>query len=186
MPLSMKGNNLWENFLNGDSVAFSQLYQQHSRILFSYGYKISGDTSLTEDCIHDLFVYLWNKRETLGHTDSPGKYLVVSFRRLLIKKLSSKQKEGIMAIEDFSHVGDVVSANAESDWITQEDNRLQQSRLSNAMSRLSKRQQEALYLKYFQEMSYEDICDIMEINYQSVRNLISRALFDLRSYMTED
>lgn len=182
----MKDNKLWDDFLNGDTVAFSKLYKQHASMLYSYGFKISHDASITEDCIHDLFVYLWNKRNTISQTDSPGKYLVVSFRRMLIKKLSSRQKKGILDVEDMSTKGDSTSENAESLWIKQEENTLKNSRLKNAMSMLSKRQQEALHLKYIEEMSYEDICDIMEINYQSVRNLISKALFELRSFMTED
>jgi RNA polymerase sigma factor (sigma-70 family) len=182
----MSQDKLWNDFLNGSTVAFSQLYQIHARMLFSYGIKMSNDAALTEDCIHDLFVYLWNKRTSLGQTDSPGKYIVVSFRRMMIKKLSSGQKGIITAMEDFSNISDATPENAESLWIHQEDDQLQQSRLNNAMSRLSKRQQEALHLKYIQEMSYDDICDIMEINYQSVRNLISRALLELRSFMTDD
>ncbi len=182
----MKGDKLWDDFLHGDSVAFSQLYQQHASMLYSYGFKISHNASITEDCIHDLFVYLWNKRDSLSQTDSPSKYLVVSFRRMLVKKLSSRQKEGIFSVEDFSNISDVLPENAESLWIHQEENSLKQFKLTDAMSKLSKRQQEALHLKYIEEMSYEDICEIMEINYQSVRNLISKALFELRNLMTED
>jgi RNA polymerase sigma factor (sigma-70 family) len=181
----MKEGKMWSDFLNGSSAAFSQLYQIHARMLFSYGLKISNDPAIVEDCIHDLFVYLWNKRETLSQTDSPGKYIVVSFRRMMIKKLSSRQKGGVIPMEDLSNISDATPENAESVWISEEDNRQEQFRLNSAMSKLSKRQQEALHLKYIQELSYEDICDIMEINYQSVRNLISRALFELRGYMKE-
>ncbi len=49
------------------------------------------------------------------------------------------------------------------------------------MEILSNRQKEAVFLKYYNQMSYEDICDIMNINYQSVRNLISTALKKLNT-----
>ena len=45
------------------------------------------------------------------------------------------------------------------------------SRLSKALSQLSARQREAIYLKYHKNLQYEDVAEIMNINYQSVRNL---------------
>ena len=49
--------------------------------------------------------------------------------------------------------------------------------------KLSARQRETVYLKFFEELSYEDICEVMELNYQSARNLIARALTELRQIL---
>jgi len=38
-------------------------------------------------------------------------------------------------------------------------------------------------MKYFQQMEYEDIARIMNLNYQSARNLVTRALIALRKEM---
>jgi RNA polymerase sigma factor (sigma-70 family) len=46
---------------------------------------------------------------------------------------------------------------------------------------LSPRQREVLTLYYWDEKNYEDICKIMNMNYQSVRNLMHRSLTKLRS-----
>ena len=56
-------------------------------------------------------------------------------------------------------------------------------KLQQSLEFLSSRQREAIYLKYYEEMSYEQICDIMDINYQSVRNLISKGIIELRKYI---
>ncbi len=49
------------------------------------------------------------------------------------------------------------------------------------LSQLSPRQREALTLYYIEERKYEDICEIMNMNYQSVRNLMHRGLLKLRT-----
>ena len=49
------------------------------------------------------------------------------------------------------------------------------------LDQLSPRQREALTLYYIEEKKYEDICEIMNMNYQSLRNLMHRGLTKLRS-----
>jgi DNA-directed RNA polymerase specialized sigma24 family protein len=48
------------------------------------------------------------------------------------------------------------------------------------LEKLSKRQREAIYLRFHQEMEYEDIAGIMAINYHSAVNLVYEALKFLR------
>ena len=59
----------------------------------------------------------------------------------------------------------------------------QSAKLKVAFEHLSKRQKEAVYLKYYSGLDYEDIGEVMDINYQSTRNLIFNALKSLRKQM---
>jgi DNA-directed RNA polymerase specialized sigma24 family protein len=52
------------------------------------------------------------------------------------------------------------------------------------MGRISDRQREIIHMKYIQQLDYEDIARIMSLNYQSARNLVTRALAALRREMT--
>jgi DNA-directed RNA polymerase specialized sigma24 family protein len=52
------------------------------------------------------------------------------------------------------------------------------------MGRISDRQREIIHMKYIQQLDYEDIARIMSLNYQSARNLVTRALAALRKEMT--
>jgi RNA polymerase sigma-70 factor (ECF subfamily) len=72
------------------------------------------------------------------------------------------------------------SLSVEDMMIKDEIDQDKQSRLQEAFKELSSRQREAIFLKYYQEMSYEQICEVMDINYQSVRNLISKGISDLK------
>lgn len=177
----MEGQALWQRCKKGDREAFRQIYMDHIDALMAYGKKICPDTELLEDAAHDLFVYIWEKRESLGETDSIIRYLCASLRRRLVKDMAQSSKT--QHPEHLENHSSVAMDSYESDWIDQENATKQQNALQAAMTRLPKRQQEALHLKYYQNMSYEEICTVMDINYQSVRNLISKGIIELRSFM---
>jgi len=153
----------------------------HIDNLMAYGRKLCPDMEILEDAVHDLFVYLWEKRETLGETDSVIKYLCFSLRRRLVKSMDEQSK--MQHPEHLENHVQFTSSSIESDWIQSEDTSEKEMLLQNAISKLPKRQQEAIHLKYYQNMSYEEICSVMDINYQSVRNLISRAMIELRQWL---
>jgi RNA polymerase sigma factor (sigma-70 family) len=56
-------------------------------------------------------------------------------------------------------------------------------RLSTTINHLPKRQKEALYLRYYEKMSYEEIMQVMDLSYKSVRNLVSIAIQTLRKVL---
>lgn len=76
-----------------------------------------------------------------------------------------------------------LSEGHEEKWIRLEDESQQQKKLDQAMSRLSDRQREIIHMKYLQELDYDEIARIMDLNYQSARNLVNRAITALRKEM---
>ncbi|MGO8056305.1 RNA polymerase sigma factor, partial [Rhizobium leguminosarum] len=63
------------------------------------------------------------------------------------------------------------------------DEQDKQEKLEKGLAKISDRQREIIHMKYFQQMEYEDIARIMNLNYQSARNLVTRALVALRKEM---
>ena len=74
-------------------------------------------------------------------------------------------------------------SDAEEQWIRSEEESEVQVKLDKAMAQLSDRQKEIIHMKYYQQMEYEEIARIMDLNYQSARNLVNRALMVLRKEM---
>ena len=62
----------------------------------------------------------------------------------------------------------------------------QKQMLQDALENLPTRQKEILFLKYYNGMSYEEIEEILSINYQSIRNHIYRALERLRANLKDE
>ena len=69
----------------------------------------------------------------------------------------------------------------ECDYLTKEKELSIKCKVTFLLNKLTSRQREAVTLYYIEERKYEEICEIMDINYQSLRNLIHRSLTKLRT-----
>ena len=169
---------LLASFQAGNMAAFSQLYDLHINILFSYGMKLTIDRELLKDCIHDIFVKLYSKRDELGAIDNLRSYLFISLKNKLYDELRRRMYMADTAVEDVALVS---LTDIEDDYLEREQRKNEFILVERLLSQLSPRQREALTLYYIEEKKYEDICEIMNMNYQSVRNLMHRGLTKLRS-----
>ena len=76
-------DTLLASFQAGNMAAFSQLYNLHINVLFNYGLKLTIDKELLKDCIHDIFVKLYTKKDELGTIDNLRSYLFISLKNKL-------------------------------------------------------------------------------------------------------
>lgn len=147
-------------------------------MLHNYGLKISGNASLTEDCLQDFFVYLHENRQNLGEVNHVKSYLFVSFRRAILKCLKRER-----VFTDYDMTFDTVSNfefSPEEIAIEQEFTSLRTAGISGILNKLSIREREAIYLKYYSDLKVSEISEVMDISYQSVLNTLQKALTRLR------
>lgn len=172
---------LWDAFRQGEARALATLFEQFYDPLFAYGLKLTGDEELVKDGIQDLFQKLWRRRAAVRSTPVVKAYLFKALRRHLADetKLLSGHLRRLTAYSDSFEV----TYSHEEFLIAQQTDAEQGQRLLSALNRLSPRQREALYLRFFDEFSYERIAEVMSLNTQSVRNLIFRALQVLRQVL---
>lgn len=177
---SLDDQVLWSNLKAGNELAFSILYKRYVNRLYNYGMHSCKNGELVKDCLQELFIRLWSRRETLGDAGSVNYYLFISFRRLLIKRLianrnfSNPFKNQPVSIFEFS-------PPIEEFIIEGESKRQQLETLKSSINALSKRQREAIFLRFFNELSYHEVSSIMELRVESVYNLTSKAIDVLRA-----
>ncbi len=171
-------DTLLASFQAGNMTAFSQLYNLHINVLFNYGLKLTIDKELLKDCIHDIFVKLYTKKDELGTIDNLRSYLFISLKNKLCDELRRRMYMSDTAVEEVSIS---TPTDVEDDYMEEEQRKNEFSLVRRLLDQLSPRQREALTLYYIEEKKYEDICEIMNMNYQSVRNLMHRGLTKLRS-----
>ena len=82
------------------------------------------------------------------------------------------------AAEDFEYR--CTTDDVENDYLHQEKQSLQSAQVAYLMQHLTRRQRQAITLYYIEQRKYEEICDIMQMNYHSVRNLMHRGMLKLR------
>ncbi|MBD2753368.1 RNA polymerase sigma factor [Spirosoma validum] len=179
---------LWNQFRSGDENAFARLYQNYVQTLYHYCAHFATDRALIKDCIHDLFVELWKHRTTIGPTTSVRFYLMASIKRKLVRHLTAEQK--LVSQDEITNgrrVGDMLPGadpSHENLLIAHEEDSFMNDCLHQALDKLPRRQREAVHLRYFQNMSNEEISALMQINIQSVYNLIFGAMSNLKRYVT--
>jgi len=168
---------LWNDFVKGNQDAFRVIYTSHVQSLFRFGCHFTTDEALVKDCLHDVFTELTKYRSGLGGTNNIKLYLFKSLKRQIIKSLNKKQIFGTLDKEKLPFY---YAISAEDELIELESEQERYRLLANAMEKLSPRQREAIYLKFVSDLSYEELSQVMHLNYQSARNLVFRGLEKLR------
>jgi RNA polymerase sigma factor (sigma-70 family) len=171
-------SKLWSNLKKGDENAFSVLFKRHYSQLVRYGNSFSPFPEKVQDCVQDVFTDIWIYRHKLNDDVVVKAYLLASVRKR-ISRLQERDRifgkststDSIKFLFDFSiehhFIADEITAN-------------KVKRLNQIMNNLPSRQKEALYLRYNQELTIDQIAHTLEINYQSANNLLHRALLYLR------
>ncbi len=170
---------LWHAFLSSDKDAFACLFEEYADAMYAYGKKITPDTELVKDTIQDVFIKLYNNRHNLRETVSVKGYLFIALKRTLLNQFQSHPTLSIEEGDQIRFEIELISQNAFEEENSSYDEEMKQ-RLSKALKELSARQREAIYLYYIQEIPLNELPTLLDMNYQSTRNLIHRAMTKLR------
>ncbi len=166
---------LWKQLKNGCELSLGKLVKKYFNPLQNYGYKFVQDEDFVKDCVQEVFIEVWQRGERLTTPDSVRAYLLSSVRKRVLRE-GFRQK---ILRED-------TTINLENDWhsvelpyewamIQQENVELLTQKVKNMLSQLPKRQREAVYLQFYQNLEREEIAQIMDIHPQSVSNLLQSA-----------
>ena len=170
---------LWQSLKRSERAAYEILLKKYYTIVLNYGVRFYRDKEFVKDCVQDLFIEIWNRREYLADVVSVKSYLLQSIRKNIIRESSRlkwfREADKISDDHDFD-----VEFDIETYLISREvENELLQ-KLRFELDKLTKRQREAIFLRFNQDLSYEEIAIIMDINYRSVVNLIHEAIKAIR------
>lgn len=161
-------------------INFSELYDKHIDSMFSFGARFTSDRELIKDCIQDVFVKLFSKRNHLNAVGNIESYLYVSLRN----RINDEFRRQIRVCDDEitdSNIKKLNDTNDEYDMEHYEEEAKRSLAVSQYIESLSPRQRQIINLFYIEQRKYDDICRIMGINYQSVRNLMHRSISRLRT-----
>lgn len=171
---------LWRSFVEGNEKAYETIYKEFSPQLYSYGMNICRDKELVEDCLHDLFIYIYQHRDGLGYTDSIKFYLFRSLKRKIA--LSSNLKEKQMSACDTAHIQKVqTSYLLENQLETRESISKRKTLIFRALNQLSCRQKEIIHLLYYNNLSHREISQVMNIEVRTVYNQVHNAITSLKN-----
>ncbi len=160
-------------------INFTELYDKTIDDLFAFGGKFTSDREMIKDCIQDVFVKLYTKRNELDTVTNIESYLYVSLKNRINDEFRHNNHICDNEIDD-KQMKSISDDSEAYDMERIEEERKKTNKLNEFVKCLSPRQQQIIRLYYIEQRKYDDICQIMGINYQSVRNLMHRSLLRLR------
>jgi RNA polymerase sigma factor (sigma-70 family) len=143
--------------------------------LYRYGLRIVGQEDSVKDGIQDLFAHLWQHRASLADVTNVKPYLLKSLRRQLLRQ-AQRQAQQAAAPPDET---DIVFS-PEDFIIAAELDQARRTQLAGAVNQLTKRQREAIFLRFYADLGTPEIAETMGIAPQSLYNLLSEALRALK------
>ncbi len=174
---------LWQELLKGNDASYAELFRKYYSDLYFYGVKLSNDSELVKESIQEIFVRIWETKDRLSSNVSVKPYLLVSLRRMILfRKAESKMN---CSLESIPQEGYLFSF--EKSEFTKHDEVPDEIKdcVQKAISELTARQRELIYLFFYQGFSYREISTMLEISIPAVRNLMYRTLIHLRKKIGE-
>lgn len=163
-----------------DEKALEHHMRTYYSDIYNYASKFSHDSALVSDCIQEVFISLWQRRETASSILSVKYYLLRAVKNKVLKAIHASARNaqflntqnGYEFFQEFS---------IEKQIIEKQISEEKAQKLKQAISFLSRKQREIIYLKYYQHLDYAQIADLMSISRQSVYNLLHETIQKLRN-----
>ena len=153
---------------------FDKWYEQYVDELFSYGMAFGMEKEYVLDVIHDVFLHLYESVNKIEMPDNPKFYLLRSLKN---RMRSSKQKNfNLLRIDDNMEYEFQIKVDALALLEDEEERLAYEEQLDNLFRLLTNKQREVVYLHFMQELSYQEVAEILHITPKSVRKIIYRAL----------
>ena len=172
---------LWKDMISGNKKSFEDLYNQYFQALINYGFRITKNENLIEDAVQELFISIWNNRTNLSEVNEVKFYLYRSLKNRILRQLEKDifdKSEDVDVYLDF-----LISISEEQKKIDSEQFDANLDTLQRAIAHLPIRQQEVINLKYFHDFTLDEIAKLMDVNKQSVSNLLFRSYAILRKHL---
>ena len=172
---------LWKDMISGNKKSFEDLYKQYFQALINYGFRITKNENLIEDTVQELFISIWNNRTNLSEVNEVKFYLFRSLKNRILRQLEKDifdKSEDIDVYLDFLN-----SISEEQKKIDSEQFDANLDTLQRAIAHLPIRQQEVINLKYYHDFTLDEIAKLMDVNKQSVSNLLFRSYAILRKLL---
>ena len=168
----------------GDRQALKVLYERHADFVFRTAYRFLFDEEDARDITQSVFVTVMQT----AHRYKPEAKLTTWLYRVVVNRClnhRSKASHRLLGPRNEHDHLERVPAPEEGQPDRLMERARQMSRLRDALLQLPERQRMALILKYFEEMSYEEIVEALGCSKSSVESLLFRARQSLKKFLRE-
>ena len=164
----------------GNEGALRQIFDRHYPLLLSDIYRLIPDESTCQDLAQELFVDLWNKRESLDIHTSLRAYL----RRAAVNKslnyIKANRRHQFDDADDLGHLPDTSAL----DTYNRESKETLEDALHDAIRALPEKCRVVFNLSRFEQLSHREIAEKLGISVKTIENQITKAMKMLRDALS--
>ena len=182
-------NRLSKRLSNGDEQAIELIYKNYFHKLLCYGIQVVGYQyqNEVEDVIQEFFIWMAENHSKIGHIRDLESYMFQSIRRNVLNKLN-KNIHDQSSLKKYSNLTnplkDTEECSPEQLQINKEEIESRSVLIQQELGKLPNYQREVLYLRYFEDKSYEEIAEILSVTDQVAYNYVYRAIKRLKEQLS--
>ena len=165
-----------DKWRSGDVEAFEALFQQYYKLVFKTAYLMVGNKEEAEDVLQEAFIAMWKSRKTFD--PDKGK-LTTWLCRITVNQCTSRlraKRVAVTSLDEAKNDGfDLPDTSAQlpeelciKQW--------EYEQVVKAVGSLNGKHRAAIVLRYFGDLSYEEIAQVLDIPLGTVKSRLSQAL----------
>ncbi|WP_338395125.1 RNA polymerase sigma factor [Fulvitalea axinellae] len=170
-----------QSIKQNEYAKFVDLYKKAYPLLLRFGIKLYDSPEFVKDCIHEMFITLWTKPDSLANVRNINAYLCGMLKHTIFQALK-KKREFTM---DNATLQQLESSGKQRYPLVSEENTFEQLPyiIKKAVTQLSKGQREIVEMKYLMGLDYEEIEQITDLDNKRIRSQMHKALKKLKNIL---
>ena len=164
------------------SENIGNIYSEYVDDMYSYSMFLGYSEQVAQDAIHDVYCKIFANPQLLDGIRNVRAFLIHSLKNRLLD--ISKKKREVLGLPNDSLLSEgssaVVQVTIEDEYIQNEDRVRISQKVASVLSVLTDRQREIIYLRYMQELEYEEISTILSLSIPSCRKAVHMAIAKLK------
>lgn len=175
-----EGNQLFilKELQKGNERAFDFIFKEYYKPLSQFSYSFTKDQDKAESLVQEVFIKLWEKRESLAHIDNLLSYMMVMVRNISLDYLHKEK----VNLKVYLKIKPQESVNTTEDELSKNEF---EEQLLKSVLKLPERCRVAFELSRFDNLTNKEIAEHMEISVKGVEALIGRSLKILRNELED-
>jgi RNA polymerase sigma-70 factor, ECF subfamily len=170
----------------GDTVAFETLIERHQALVAGTVARMLGSNSDVEDIAQQVFIRVWKSSGRYVARAKFTTWLLKITRNLVFNEMRRAKRHPQVPVQidpeaDELPLRDEATATPDATLLQAE----LQTKIDGAIAQLPNTQRMALVLRRYQELSYEEIAEVLELSVPAVKSLLFRARTELRERLQD-
>ena len=166
----------------GEAVAFEELVERHQRLVVGTVARMLGSNSEVEDIAQQVFVRVWRSAKRYVPRAKFTTWLLKITRNLVFNELRRRSRHTQISLQVESEdeerpIKDERAMAPDASLLERE----LQSAIESAIAQLPETQRMAVVLRRYEDLSYEQIADVLDQSVPAVKSLLFRARTELRT-----